>query len=539
MRIFSKQPNRFTAFAILLAASSTAHILLRTSTHGAAIGPDAVSYVSTAANLIDGHGLQDFRGTGLFAWPPLFPALVAAVQVVGLGPLEAGRLLNATAYGLIILVSALWAGRTLESSLLAYGVAVFLATSIPLSHHASYIQSEPTFILFVLLALVKLEECRRPGARRRTLALAAVFSGLAVLTRYAGAPLILTGVLLLLLRPTPSRSHAVPAQPRTAISLASRVKRAGAYGAASLLPLALWTARNRLLFGDWKRTAASLSNYSWRDLLDQLVQAPRQALGSEGLPEWVAYLPWTVGAALACAGVWVHVRATRSMESTTAAGIGPAFPFAAFGGLYLLFLLAAVSRFSGEGMDQRFLVVAYIPFLLAGVCTLDRFLCLAHGGRLWIRRAILAPAVAIGVGGAVVEIRGNATITMKSLEEGFHARTYNTAYWHELETIRFLKANPTANGVYANRFGALHAVLALQAGANVRGKYLTLPRRRADLTAMADSSETGFDVAWLRFDGDAGYDYDDRTLASMPGVTLLADLSDGAVFRFRGRRELR
>lgn len=535
MRLFSKHLNRFTAFATLLAALSTAHILLRTSTHGAAIGPDSVSYISTAANLVDGYGLQDFRGTGLFAWPPLFPMLVAAVQVAGLEPLEAGRVLNATAYGLTILVSVLWAGRVLGSSLLAYGTAAVLATSYPLSHNASYLQSEPVFILFTLLALLTLEKCRRPGAGRHVLALAAVFSSLAALTRYAALPLVLTGVLLLLFRPPDSPQRTAPGPARSA-SLATRVKRAGIYGTASLLPLAFWTARNWILFGDWKRTGPSSNDHAWHDMLGQLAQAPIQALAPQGPPEWAAYLPWAAAAMVAAAVAW-----TRTSDSVAAvvAGGGPALPFAMFGGLYVLFLLAAVPVFSGEGMDQRFLAVAFVPFVLAGACVLDRFVRTMPEGRPWIHGATLVAALAAGLAVVALAIRDNATVTMKSLEEGFHARTYNTAYWRELEAIRFLKENPTINAVHANRFGALHATLALQAGANVRGRYLTLPKRRADLEAMADASETGFEVVWLRFDGDAGYDYDDGTLASMTGVTVLADFPDGAVFRVRGRRENR
>ncbi len=529
MRLRIARPSGFTALAFLLAASSAAHVLLRTSTYGAAIGPDAVSYMSAAANLIDGHGLQDFRGTSLFAWPPLFPLSVAAVGAWGVGPLEAGRLLNATAYGLTILVSVLWLGRTLGSSWLAAGVAVMLATFYPLSHEASFLQSEPTFILFTLLALLKLEECQRPGAGRRALALAAAFSSMAALTRFAGVALVLTGVLLLLLRPAASRSSPAP-------SMRALTGRAAVYGAASILPLAVWSARNWMLFGDWKLTGSHSRAYSLGELLGQLLQAPARAVTFGELPDWAAYLLLAGVAMVVCVAAWTCVRTTRRSESAALAGIRPALPFAAFGALYIVFLLCTVSRFAGQDMNHRFLLVAYVPCLLAGACLLDDVLRLDAGGRLsWVRRTTAALAVAGCVFSVVLAVRHGARVTMKSLDVGFHARTYNSAYWQESETIRFLKANPAAHEVRANRFGVLHAVLALQTGADVRGKYPTLPRRQADLAALADVSDTGFDIVWLRFDGEDGFDYDNRTLASMPGLTLVADLADGVVFRAHGR----
>ncbi len=502
---------RVAAFACLLAAASAGHVLVRTSTYGSAIGPDAVSYMSTAANLVDGHGLQDFRGVKLFPWPPLFPALVALASSPGLEPLAAGRLLNAAAFGLVVLVSALWLRRALRSTLLATGVATLLAASYPLGHHASYLQSEPTFILFTLLALVAMDRCRQSGTDRRALVAAVMWSAAAAMTRYAGVALVLAGALVLLEQP--------------ALRLRARVARTLAYGVASLLPLAAWTARNLIQFGQWKRTGPNLGGLPLADLLGQLFQAPVLAIFPGGAPGWAAALPWAAAAVLASAGIWAW-RAKRDDE--TIAALGHAWPFGVFGAVYLLFLLATVTRFTGEGMDPRFMLVAYVPFVLAGACVLDGLLSVDARG--WRAPAKRCAGALVGTGlvlGIVLGVRDNARATAKALREGFYGRTYNVALWKGSETIGFLEANPTTEPVYANRTGILHAVLALESGDNVRGKYLTLPKGRNALEALPGS----FHAAWLKLDGDDGYEYDYRAIAALPGAELVADFADGAVIR--------
>ena len=510
-------PTPFGVFVGLLAVASVAHVLARTSTYGGAMGGDAVSYMSTAANLVDGHGLQDFRGATLFAWPPLFPVLTAAVGALGLDPLTAGRVLNATALGCVVLVSGFWLRRAVSSAALAVGGAAVLATSYPLAFHASHLNSELTFILFVLLALVALGRCLQHGESRPALAAAIFCSMLAVMTRYAGVALVLSGALVLL--------GQARLRPRV------RLVRASGYAVASLLPLGAWTARNWLSFGQWKRTGPNLGDYGPTDLMAQLFQAPARAILPWDAPGWAVWIPWAAALLLALACAWAAVLTSRRGEGFSDAA--SAWPFGAFGVVYLLFLLFTVSRFSDLGLDQRFLLVAYVPFVLCGTCLFDRFLLSearhrsARAGRTLEGMAVAACAAAVFLG-----IRDNFRTTREALREGFYGRSYNVASWNESETVQFLKARPADTRTYANRFGLLHAVLALKQGKNVRGMYPTLPKDEDALHRLAGR----FDVVWFKQDSEEGYEYDHRAVAEMPGAEVLADLRDGVVIRVSGPR---
>ena len=68
-------------------------------------------------------------------------------------------------------------------------------------------------------------------------------------------------------------------------------------------------------------------------------------------------------------------------------------------------------------------------------------------------------------------------LTADALESGYFGNAYNMPYWEESETIKSLGALPKGARVYCNRYGLLHAVLALKTRTPVRGQYPTLPAR--------------------------------------------------------------
>ena len=168
----------------LVAALGAAHILVRTSTYGAMLNNDAFNYLSAAESLVVGEGLLAPSGGRIAVFAPFFPMAMAFLSLFGIEPVDGGRFLNATAFGLLILVSGLWLSRRLESPPIALGVAVAVMASLPLAHAASTLLSEPLFVLFTLLALMPLESFLNRRSGTPALALSAVFAALAALTRY-------------------------------------------------------------------------------------------------------------------------------------------------------------------------------------------------------------------------------------------------------------------------------------------------------------------------------------------------------------------
>lgn len=529
-RLSRLHPDRITWILIALAVLGAMHILIRTSTYGAVLGADGVGYVSIAENLIAGEGLQDFRGVKLLQWPPFFPLLLAAFGLVGIEPLQAGRLVNAAAFGLIILLSGLYLRRTLRSPLFAVGTALVVMTSVPFTHFASHLMTETVFCLFTLLALMQLDAFLNRKPNRSLLAWAAIFTALASITRYAGIAVIMTGALLLLLHPQRS--------------LIVRLKDVVVYGVISSMPVVAVFARNWALFGTPDRERPHRNEQSLSDSLIQISQIFERALFPAHWPNWYTYLPWTVGLAAILAVVALCIRAMTGDPAKLRISfrLGSALPFGAFVLVYLVFMMAVLPWFSGSGFLPRFLLPLYVPMVLLAAFLLDKSLCIRTEGWMLAVKWSSASVALIGCLAYVgLSVARDLRLTADALESGYFGNAYNMPYWEESETIKSLGAIPKGARVYCNRYGLLHAMLALKTRTPVRGQYPALPASLNKVNDLIRSIEEGTDeayIVWLKFDGGPGYDFDDSDLRLLQGVAVMGDLSDGVIFRVgSGRRE--
>ena len=534
-RISWFRPDALTLFVIVIAVLGTVHILVRTSTHGAAFDGDSVTYLSTAENLIAGEGLQDFRGARLLPTPPLFPLILAAIGLVGIEPLDAGRLVSAAAYGLIILLSGLWLRRSLGLPFLVLGATLALMTSHPLSYISSFILTDSIFILFTLLALMQMEAFSKRTVVWWPLVLAAVFTALAAVTRYAGIALIFTGILVLLLR--------------RASPLVAKLTCAAVYGAISSVPVGAVFLRNSVLFGDYDRKV-NRTGQSLFESFDQTVRLFHEALVPANVPGWlVAFLPWAFALAVP-AGATIYVYATMKRRAkppfthavslpllartSNSAGWESALPFAMFSFVYLMFMLLVVTWTAGPyGIVARYYVPLYVSLFLLGAWLFDRFLRVRTHGWRAVAKWVSASLVLIAwLGHSGLWAQKGLDLTIQALKSGFIGNTFNTAQWVESETIEYLRDNPIDARVFCNRYGLLHGLLALKTRTNVRGKYPTLPGKLHRLTELieAERIEGGTYIVWLKSINNSHYDFDDVNLRTLPGVETVAELSDGVIF---------
>jgi len=528
--------DRSTLFVIVMAVLGAAHVLVRTSTYGAALSGDAVSYLSAAENLMAGKGLQDFRGTGLLQWPPLFPLLLAAIGLAGIEPLDAGRLVNAAACGLIILVSGLWLRRSLRSPLLAMGAVLALSTSYPLGYFSSFIITEAIFVLFTLLALMQMETFSNRTVRWRPLVLAALFTALAALTRYAGIAVIVTGILILLL----CREGGRP--------LAAGLNRAAVYGAISSVPVGSVFVRNYVLFGDYDRKTVRIGQPLLTSL-DQIAGLFHEAVIPANVPGWI-------GVSLLCsfvlavpAGVVIYVYTAIKRRAKppfnpmvlpsppipartfNLDGWESARPFAMFSLVYPTFMFLVLTWAAGHsGITARYLLPLYVSLFLLGPWLFDRFLRIrTHGWQSAAKRVSAALVLSVCLGHFGLWAQKSFDLTAQALESGFIGDTFNTVQWDQSETITYLRANSVNARVYCNSFGLLHGLLALETGTNVRGKYPTLPSKRH---MLARRIEDGAYIVWLKsVKLPSHHDFDDADLRVLPEVETVVELSDGVIFR--------
>ena len=516
------RPCCFTLLLATLSVLGAAHILVRTSTYGAALlFGDAFNYLSAAESLAAGEGLLSPGGGQMAVYAPFFPMAMVFLSLFGIEPVDGGRFLNATAFGLLILATGLWLSRRLESQPIALGVAVAVMASLPLAHAASTLMSEPLFILFTLLALMSLESFlhRRSGAP--ALALAAGFTALAAITRYMGAALIISGVLMLLAR-------------RNA-PVRERLKDALAFGSISSLPLAAALARNQLVTGTLTGDRSWASGQSLFDSLGQIVEVFHQWADPLSPIHWqLQHSPWLIGGLLLLLTALLLVTPRPGRASSV---------FWIFSLLYLV-IIAVVTPFTVvQGIDSRYLAPVYVPLLLVAGFWLDGLLRSKAVGRLSaLRWALVALALTGGVWHIGVSAQQNLRLTAEALESGYIGKSLNTAYWEDSELVAYVRANPVS-GQY-RYYSNIPNVLRWNAGVpGTLVSWVSMPRRglrdihdcqRWFEQAILESQRYGEPEEYVVWVGQGERSQTNCGLLQMESPLPLepvAELADGAIFR--------
>ena len=439
---------------------------------GLYVSPDAVFYVGVARNLVEGRGLVPPPGlppVGHF--PPLFPAVLAALARFGLDAPDAARVVNVAALGaVVVLIGAVVRSRT-RSVRAGLGAAVLAAAAVDLLALSASALSEPLFVVFALGALVALaahlDGPRTPGSLVAATGLVAA----ACLTRYAGAALVFAGAAALVRFGRDRRGHGI--------------LDAGVFAAVASAPVLgflAWAGRATGAAGD-RRLA-------WHAFgLDYLGQAARP------LARWI--LPWprppaglALALLLAAAGVVLaqpsparrppagRTRARRppsapaassSVEAQAlAAKDRPAPPtgsrppsrpppsasrsapsslpwlLVAFAGAYLAVVVANRLLTDATGrLDGRFLAPLHAVAILAAVPVLY--------GRRWTRPAALLAGVLVAA-----QVAGAVSWTVGGLTDGGIARRgYAAAAWRTSPVVARIAALEPSRPVYSNAVDAI------------------------------------------------------------------------------------
>jgi hypothetical protein len=303
---------------------------------GLYVSPDAVFYVGTARNWLDGRGFTPPAGLPpLEHFPPGFTWVLVAMGRLGLDPLTGARVVNALAFGAVVLLVGLVVRSRTGSLPAAFVASVLAAAAVDLLALSGSALSEPLFILLAIAGLVALAVyLERPSPA--LLAGASALAAAAFLTRYVGIAVVVAGVAGLLWR--------------------RRWVAAGVFGVAAVAPVALW-----LLSADGGAGDRSVALHLFG--ADYLGQAVRP------LARWV--VPWPgppIGFLLAVVVVAAGVVAARRTATTPLTWLLVAFTLA-----YLVVLVANRILTDATGrLDARFLAPLHVVAILLAVPALHR-----------------------------------------------------------------------------------------------------------------------------------------------------------------------
>jgi hypothetical protein len=173
-------------------------VLLRTEQFGPGLSTDSIHYIACAKNLIAGNGFYHYDGSPYVNWPPLFPFILAILNLLGFDLLQGIRYFHATCFGGLILALGYFLSRNIKSKiLLNIGLAYFVFSQ-RIIHYFLLVYSEPLFFLLTTLFFLFLPRYLEKEDLPTLLCISTLAS-LACLQRYAGFPLILSGCLIIVL----------------------------------------------------------------------------------------------------------------------------------------------------------------------------------------------------------------------------------------------------------------------------------------------------------------------------------------------------
>ncbi len=334
---------------LALGFAAALRMLYATATFGLGVSGDSLQYMSAALDIAAGETVKGWDGGMYVSWPPLYPALLAAMYGLGAGLLESARWLNAIALGCtVFLVGAYGLRHVTSPAVRALGTAI-VCSSVALFENAVMMWSEPIFLLLLIAwfaTLLTYLERRSKAA----LVLAAVLAGTASMQRYPGVTLIGVSGLAIL-------------YPMAGTKFGWRVLQSAVFGIIAASPLALWLKRNKDLEG----IATSWAGGETRPIPENLAGAfdvaftwliPSSPIYRLAAILIIGIVGPLVGYALLRAGIEKRVRLPLALH-------------AFFAIVYVAFLCYSGARYSIELINQRYLSPVFISLVVIAVTFMD------------------------------------------------------------------------------------------------------------------------------------------------------------------------
>ena len=551
--VWGRRPGGFTLLLAGIGVLAAGLALARQANSGTALWWDSVLYISIADSLLAGDGFTRFDGFALVTYPPFYPILLAASTFGVFEPRDAAGLLNAVIFGLTAFCGGYYLRRRLSPAtgiapLLAAGGALALALSVPLSNSAADGLSESLYMLLALLALIQTDRLLREG-RGSALLWAALFTGLAWLTRYTGIALAGWVTLLLL------------TQPPVAGGGLRKARRIMIYGAIAAAPVGLWILRNVVRFD----TATGYRDYTPYPIPELL----HLALGVQA--EWVFPAPpwgfFEYDFAYPFAGLLLAATAVVAYDCFRIWRGRPAWvvtrPFAVFAGFALaefaVFIYGAATGSVGSSIQARYLTPVCLALTLALTLALDRLLVYAGerrrqtgnagwplrwsrpgfivGGLVGRRAAGVSGLAVLAVAGLGVWLVWSAALNVPAIEVRNGAGRewfghYAATRWTDSPTIDYMRQAAPTGLVISNDAAATYMHVAGPA----RHRFAA-----CDLGTVAEQIHYGsllreVYVIWFHQQGNPRcWHYADRyefsDVAAIPALAPAAELADGTVLK--------
>ncbi|MGE0461435.1 MAG: ArnT family glycosyltransferase [Vicinamibacterales bacterium] len=446
----------------IVSCLGTAALLVMTF-WGAGTSPDSVHYIRVARAFLALDTSIDAAATAQF--PPLYPLLLSVVSLFGSDPYAVARWVNAILFAanICLLGLAVWDSSSHARWLSVIGAVLMAGSTSMLLVHGSVL-SEPLFLVLVLSGFGLLARYLEHDSRPHLL-WAALLIGLSVLTRYAGAACVATGMagIVLLGRPR----------------LRQRIIDTLLFGGVSSLPAVSWALRNVLVAGTSTNRELGFHPVGWPQAWEAL----------HTVTAWLLLPQSTPGTIRLAACIAIFAFATMTFVRTArkhrrAPALATLLLLFIFG--YMGFLAVSISLFDANTpLDDRIL----LPVLAAGIVVALTAIDLAWP-LLRARPSAMYGVVTLLAAFAAGHVIRGSTVIARGHADGLG---FSSVEWQTSTTLARVRALPDEITVYSNAPEIVYL--------HTRRSARSLPRRRFLMTQLpndqyaAELAAVGQDIA--------------------------------------------
>jgi len=260
-----EQDQRLFWLALGILGLLCAGLMAYITRHGIGVINDSVLYLLGARNLLAGNGYVRFSGdystVPIANFPPLYSMTLALISLPGLTPAESAYYFTVFLFAANVMLMGYLVRKITGSNWFGWLAAGLMAVSEPLMRIHTFAMTDGYFMLIsygVLFSMARYLKSEKWG----WIALSGLLSGLSFLTRYVGAALFGTVLMMVLLFRGDWRK---------------KLTGAGIYLASGLpLPL-IWMLRNQAIKG----------NVANRQLVFHIIPAAKIEEGMRFLWDWL------------------------------------------------------------------------------------------------------------------------------------------------------------------------------------------------------------------------------------------------------------
>jgi hypothetical protein len=505
-------PLKYKLLVAALGLIGTGIVLLITSRWGAGLDPDSVAYIAGARSIRNGAGYVTPYDGVIVYWPPLYPALLGAVDYVfGIDPLLSAHIVNALLFGFVVYLSGQLFFRHLPSSTttaLLGTISVLVASALVIVWLEAL--SELLFICFVLIYVIYFESYLAKG-NITSLVLLSLSVALACLTRYPGVTLVITGVAgILFFRRD---------------SLKNRIWHLFLFIFVSILPIGVWLIRNYLLTG---------TLVGWRSPVGMFTLSQDLTFILNTFVSWyvpggdhrliLVLLSATLGF---LAGV--AIRGNGSKVKVILPGIAPVLLLVI---VYIGFLIIASRANPMEQSEiDRFLCPVFVPITLL-ILYFAREISELLAER-FSRRLVNILLLATIAAWTVYSARAAVSVVTNYMAQGGWG--YNSKSWRDSETIQYLLQHPTLKdecAVYTNDMQGAYIRANLVAKVSpVKSGYNAPPETAIDVSQFRGVWPEEGKACLVWFDmNDWKHLFTIHELQTVANIDVVVQLEDGAMY---------